>query len=165
MCLSRFLRSDLKAVDRSKTPWLVVALHRGMYVDDPTDQSSASPSALLQQQLERLLVEHSVDLVLNGHNRMYHHSCPVVQNNCVGYSSDGAALGPVHVMLGIGGAAIPLRAQADAPSWLEAQSYEHGFAELTADKRSLQLQVSNWWLTLRERTLTGGPDKCVHKQI
>lgn len=138
----RFLRADLSAVDRSKTPWVVVGMHRGMYVDDVSDQGPGSPSAKLQQQIERLLVEHSVDLVLNGHNRMYHHSCPVIQGLCVGYSPEGAALGPVHAMVGIGGAAIPIKALATAPSWLESIDFEHGVAQLIASKSTLQLQVS-----------------------
>lgn len=135
------MQTDLSSVVRSKTPWVVVGMHRGMYVDDPTDSGPGSPSQKLQEQVERLLVEHSVDLVLNGHARLYHQSCPIVQGNCVGFSSDGSALGPVHAMLGIGGAAIPLRAKAQAPEWLVAEAFEHGVAQLVADTTSLQLQV------------------------
>lgn len=116
-------------------------MHRGMYVDDPTDVGLGSPSYTLQQQLERLLVEKSVDLVLNGHARMYHHSCPIVQGHCVGYNDDGSAQGPVHAMLGIGGAAMPLRASAAAPFWVVQEAFEHGAAQLVADKTSLTLQV------------------------
>lgn len=142
--LCRWLKSDLTAVDRSKTPWVVVGMHRGMYVDDPTDAGVGSPSVTLQHQIERLLVENSVDLVLNGHARLYHHSCPIVQGHCVGYDTDGAAKGPVHAMLGIGGAAMPLRAQADKPFWVVEESFEHGVAQLVADKTSLTLQVGGW---------------------
>lgn len=137
----RWLKSDLSAVDRSKTPWVVVGMHRGMYVDDPSESGPESPSATLQEQVERLLVEKSVDLVLNGHTRVYHHSCPIIQGYCVGYSTDGTAKGPVHAMLGIGGAAIPLRANAAAPFWVVQESFEHGVAQLVADKTSLTLQV------------------------
>lgn len=137
----RWLQSDLSSVDRSKTPWVVVGMHRGMYVDDPTDTGVGSPSYTLQQQLERLLVEESVDLVLNGHSRMYHHSCPIVQGHCVGYNADGSAQGPVHAMLGIGGAAMPLRASAATPFWVVKEAFEHGVAQLVADQTSLSLQV------------------------
>lgn len=139
--LRRFLEADLTSVDRSKTPWVVVGMHRGMYVDDPTDAGPGSPSATLRQQVERLLVEKSVDLVLNGHARLFHHSCPIVQGHCVGYSADGSAMGPVHAMLGIGGAAIPLRAQQAAPAWVVDEAFDHGVAQLVADKTSLKLQV------------------------
>jgi hypothetical protein len=112
-----------------------------MYTDDPTDVDPSSPSATLQAQIERLLVENSVDLVLNGHARLYHQSCPIVQGRCVGYSQDGTALGPVHAMLGIGGAAMPLRAHAAAPYWVVDEAFEHGVAEMTADKTQLTLKV------------------------
>lgn len=116
-------------------------MHRGIYVDDPSESGPESPSATLQEQVERLLVEKSVDLVLNGHTRVYHQSCPIIQGHCVGYSTDGTAKGPVHVMLGIGGAAIPLRANAAVPFWVVEESFEHGVAQLVADKTSLTLQV------------------------
>lgn len=137
----RFLESDLSSVDRSKTPWVVVGMHRGMYVDDATDMGPGSPSTTLQQQVERLFVEKSVDLVLNGHARLFHYSCPIIQDHCVGFSEDGSAMGPVHAMLGIGGAAIPLRAQQAAPAWVVDEAFDNGVAQLLADKTSLKMQV------------------------
>jgi hypothetical protein len=115
-----------------------------MYVDDPSQQTpdgSAYVAQQLRAELEDLLVQHQVDLVVNGHGRVYHHSCPVIKGSCVGYGEDGAARGPVHVMLGNGGAAMPLLAWASAPGWLAAESFEHGFAQLNVTQTSLQLQV------------------------
>lgn len=144
VCLRSFLAADLAAVNRSATPWVIVGMHRGMYADDPSQQAPDGAAHVAQQlrtQLEDLLVQHQVDLVLNGHGRVYHHSCPVMKGSCVGYGSDGAARGPVHVMLGNSGAAMPLLAWAAAPAWLAAESFEHGFAQLNVTQTSLQLQV------------------------
>ncbi|WIA30564.1 hypothetical protein OEZ86_000647 [Tetradesmus obliquus] len=139
-----FLAADLAAVNRSATPWVIVGMHRGMYADDPSQQAPDGAVHVAQQlrtQLEDLLVQHQVDLVLNGHGRVYHHSCPLMKGSCVGYGSDGAARGPVHVMLGNSGAAMPLLAWAAAPAWLAAESFEHGFAQLNVTQTSLQLQM------------------------
>jgi hypothetical protein len=140
----RFLQSDLSAVDRSTTPWVVVGMHRGIYVDAPPSASASSDAVVaanLARDIEQLLVDSGVDLVLNGHGRMFTQSCPVVRGGCVDYGAEGAALGPVHVNIGSSGAAIPLRGAAVAPAWMVAESFEHSFGQLSANAASLSLQV------------------------
>lgn len=69
-------RADLGAVDRARTPWLVVAAHRSLYcscdADCDGDAAAVRDGPL---GLEALLLEFRADLFLNGHEhnaeRMY----------------------------------------------------------------------------------------------
>lgn len=63
--LHRFMEQDLASVDRSITPWVVVAGHRPMYLSIEKDYFSSGyyhVSLELQAQLEDLLVMHKVIL-------------------------------------------------------------------------------------------------------
>lgn len=57
--------SALQQVDRSRTPWLVAALHR-MVVAPSTDKHDLINMARLQRDLEDLFLQYKVDLVLQG---------------------------------------------------------------------------------------------------
>lgn len=52
-------------VDRARTPWLVVGLHRQM-VGPTSDPVNVLNLARLQGNLEVLFLQHKVDLVLQG---------------------------------------------------------------------------------------------------
>jgi hypothetical protein len=56
---------DLLQVDRVRTPWLVVGLHRQM-VGPTTDPVNVENLVRLQGDLEGLFLQHEVDLVLQG---------------------------------------------------------------------------------------------------
>jgi acid phosphatase type 7 len=59
-----WLRRDLAAVDRRKTPWVVAAGHRPWYVSTTT-----CPEC--QAAFEPLLLQYGVDVVLHGHKHFY----------------------------------------------------------------------------------------------
>ena len=59
-----FLERDLRSVDRSATPWLVVGMHRPMY--NSRDDGDWSINMGMRAALEELFVEAKVDLVLSG---------------------------------------------------------------------------------------------------
>ncbi|THZ14343.1 Metallo-dependent phosphatase [Aureobasidium pullulans] len=65
-----WLAADLAAVDRTKTPWIIVMLHRGWYVDYPGGCTAC------QQAFEPLFNTYGVDLVLTGHNHFYQRNAP-----------------------------------------------------------------------------------------
>lgn len=65
-----WLAADLAAVDRTLTPWVVVAGHRPWY-------SSGSVCASCQTAFEPLFVKYNVDLVLAGHFHVYERNAPV----------------------------------------------------------------------------------------
>jgi hypothetical protein len=60
-----WLSRDLKAVDRSVTPWVVVTMHRPMY--SPEAGAAYDEGQGIIASLEPLFVDMRVDMVLSGH--------------------------------------------------------------------------------------------------
>ena len=58
-----WLGLDLGAVDRAKTPWVVVTNHRQIWLGSETGGLMGKE----QQDLEPLFLDHNVDLVLTAH--------------------------------------------------------------------------------------------------
>ena len=78
----KFLDQHMQGVDRSKTPWLIFAGHRPMYVDSSNNDPPAGDlpvAKLLRESVEPLLMKYKVDLALWGHNHSYQTTCPVYQ--------------------------------------------------------------------------------------
>lgn len=99
-----WIASQLAAVDRAATPWLVVAAHRPMYADTP-DDGDVAVAGLMLEHLEPMFAAAQVDVVLSGHVHTYSRSCPVLKGTCVDADgADGTARGPVHLLFGHGGA-------------------------------------------------------------
>lgn len=65
-----WLQRDLATVDRSRTPWVIVEMHRPMY-NNEKHFSDYVVALGLQIELEELLVRYNVDLVLAGHYHSY----------------------------------------------------------------------------------------------
>lgn len=117
----RWLTSQLQTVNRSRTPWVIVAGHRPMYSSD-----KATDSGPLQRYLESLLLQFNVDVELAGHMHCTELSAPVANNvaNMTGvqqnspsswtYTNPGA---PVHITAGTLGALIRESFHSPAPSW------------------------------------------------
>ncbi|GMH45633.1 hypothetical protein BSKO_13590 [Bryopsis sp. KO-2023] len=103
----QFMDEDLSAVDRSATPWVVVAGHRPMYLSiTPYHRRGGyyTVSIELQQHMEPLLMKHKVDMMWGGHHHSYHRTCPVYKQKCVGVTENsGTALAPVHFVFGTAG--------------------------------------------------------------
>ncbi|ANB11048.1 hypothetical protein AWJ20_3844 [Sugiyamaella lignohabitans] len=66
----QWLEADLAAVDRTKTPWLVVAGHRPWY-------SASTVCTECQEAFENLVIKYKVDLVMAGHVHYYERDAPV----------------------------------------------------------------------------------------
>jgi len=89
----RWLETNLKAVDRKLTPWLVVGWHRPWYNSNWVHQGEAEK---MRVALEELLYAHKVDLCVTGHVHAYERSHPV-------YKQEITPDGPVHITIGTGG--------------------------------------------------------------
>jgi len=94
-----WLEDDLKSVDRSKTPWLVLELHRPIY------ESEAIPKEYrvgieIRHRIEDLLLQYGVDMVLAGHYHSYQRTCAGLYKSKCGHG------GPVHIMVGSAGAQL-----------------------------------------------------------
>lgn len=73
-----WLEADLAAVDRSKTPWVIVAGHRPWYLSSSDDGTICS---MCKDVFEPLLVKHNVDLVLSGHSHVYERQSPIANGH------------------------------------------------------------------------------------
>ena len=65
-----WLEADLRSVNRTRTPWVVVESHRPMYESESLfDQAAVCVG--MRYQIEDLLYEYGVDVFLAGHYHMY----------------------------------------------------------------------------------------------
>eukprot|EP00884_Botryococcus_braunii_P007140 jgi/Botrbrau1/16427/Bobra.0142s0026.1 len=95
----KWMLEEMARVDRCVTPWLVVAMHRPMYVIFP-HKSNRRVGEHLQQELESSFAKFGVDVVLSGHVHSYSRTCNVVNNICLTNNREGGA---THVVVGCGG--------------------------------------------------------------
>lgn len=70
-----WLAADLASVDRSKTPWVIVAGHRPWYVNYQNKSSAVCWEC--KDVFEPLFLNYSVDLVLSGHVHAYQRNAPM----------------------------------------------------------------------------------------
>lgn len=146
-----FLKQDLKAVDRSKTPWIVFAGHRPMYTSS-NYTSERMQREHLQSSIEPLLVAYQVDIAYWGHVHVYERTCGMVNFTCA--SSDNDA--PVHMVVGSagntfqvlwmptylpapGGATNDNRHRVQ-PAWSIFRTAEYGFSRMKANSSHFHLQ-------------------------
>ena len=90
-----WLLSELKSVDRSITPWVIVMLHCPLYntfKNHHHDIFTTEARAIL----EPLFVEYTVNFVIAGHVHAYMRTCPVASSRC-------NPRGPIHIIQGNGG--------------------------------------------------------------
>ena len=154
-----WLERELSAIDRSKTPWVILGGHRPGIIDStdgPDDRETApgmkNPSDLsvmdeLQRDVWPLLVKYGVDLAFWGHNHVYQRSCAWraigqgsfnASDGCVSYSQkgeDGVATyveptAPVSVVVGTGGAKHTKNGLGQP--FVEKAFHEFGYIRLTA---------------------------------
>ncbi|RFU33810.1 hypothetical protein B7463_g2574, partial [Scytalidium lignicola] len=70
-----WLAADLAAVNRSKTPWVIVAGHRPWYLSHAN--ASGTICWTCKDVFEPLLIHYKVDLVLSGHSHVYERNAPL----------------------------------------------------------------------------------------
>ncbi|GMP84521.1 hypothetical protein CsSME_00038019 [Camellia sinensis var. sinensis] len=90
-----WLQSDLRKVDRTKTPWLVVLLHAPWYNSNTAHQGEVE-SVNMKAAMEGLLYGARVDVIFSGHVHAYERFTRVYKektDNC----------GPVYINIGDGG--------------------------------------------------------------
>ena len=141
----KFLLNDLRSVDRSKTPWVVVGWHRPMYVDQPAFKPFTGDSvvaAKFRKHIEPLFAEYQVDVIFSGHIHKYTRSCPVLKGTCVGYDAkDKTANGPIHLTTGNAGAPGVYFEYLEKPSWREFATSDYGFGEITVTRTNFTFKL------------------------
>lgn len=151
----QFISRDLGSVDRTRTPWVVVAAHRPMYCS--IEGCSVSSKNLkgtiidkLRETFENVYKQFNVDVGLYGHFHNYERSCQMRANfDCVARegSEFAAGKGPIHVVVGMAGNAhnsnwanfypkSPLATKLDThqqPDWVIFRSMGIGYTHIHAN--------------------------------
>ena len=98
-----FLLHDLKNVDRSVTPWVVLETHRPLYEGETGNQWMANTRVgeSMRHAIEDLLYDYEVDIVLGGHYHEYHRTCDRLYKSVCNSPS-----GPMHITVGSAGAPL-----------------------------------------------------------
>ncbi|GMF09340.1 unnamed protein product [Phytophthora lilii] len=125
--LHKWLVNDLKSVDRSKTPWLFVYIHRPLYCS-VAYSGDYYRSLLFRDELEQELAVYHVDIVFAGHYHSYERTCAVFGDRCI-ESPSGKAMAPVHLMVGSGGYTVD-DAGFYRSRWREQGFLEHGYGRV-----------------------------------
>ena len=122
----QWLLQELKSVDRSQTPWLIVTIHVPVYnafhIHHHDKQIIAAKA-----NLEALFVEYKVNLVVAGHVHAYQ------RTKNVAFGKEDPA-GPVYVIVGAGGRQCKADFEQEEPEpWLavrDATRYGYGTLEI-----------------------------------
>jgi len=142
-----FLAKDLASVDRLKTPWVIFAGHRPMYISSTNNAQPAGDqpiALLLRQHVEPLLFHNKVDMAWWGHHHSYQRSCPVFNETCT-------AGGTTHVVIGMGGMGLSTNIELVPPKWLRyLDDLEYGYSRLFITKSTLHMQFFNEQRVLRD---------------
>lgn len=116
-----WIEKDLRSVNRSVTPWVIVGGHRHMYTSEEEFIGESEIRVMLQLYLEPLLYHYHVDVNLFAHRHSYERSCPMYENQCV---SDGVT----HVLIGMAGQTLDA-GKYTSTEW--SQSYDQHFGYTT----------------------------------
>ncbi|KNC52389.1 purple acid phosphatase 18 [Thecamonas trahens ATCC 50062] len=127
-----WLAADLKAVDRRRTPWLVLVSHRPFLASDAFEHTAHIPGAPLVDSVGRLAAAAGVDLVVSGHCHVYERTLPTLPSGAV--TSHGAANGtvfhapgaPIWIVAGTGGAIYPDSWVVPIPPWSAVRIHKLG---------------------------------------
>lgn len=119
----KWLKRELKQIDRCRTPWVLVMMHTPWYSSNTVHWEEAE---LMRKDMEPLLYAAGVDLVLNGHVHAVERTHPL-------YNWTVNPCGITYLTLGDGGnregAALPYREP--APAWSAFREGSFGIGLLT----------------------------------
>jgi hypothetical protein len=128
-----WLRTDLAAVNRTKTPWIVVLIHRPLYCTSELAGTDCGTFArLLRTAVESLFVAYDVDLVIQAHRHNYESSYPVAYGKVTRNKS------PVYVVNGSAGSREGITGgfTNPAPAWSRFRSLDYGYGLLSIHNAS-----------------------------
>ena len=125
-----WIDNDLRSVNRTLTPWLIVGSHRHMYSSQYDSAGENNIAANLQLHLEPLFYKYHVDLNLFAHRHSYERTCPMFQNKCV---SDGVT----HVLIGMAGQSLDT-SKYQSVEWSKYRDIQFGYTTIYANQTYLQ---------------------------
>ncbi|XP_066927057.1 uncharacterized protein [Clytia hemisphaerica] len=117
-----WLEKDLKSVDRTKTPWIIIGGHRAMYCSAlmPDDYVV---SLNMQRLFEDLLHKYNVDLAFWAHYHSYERTCRVYKQQC------SKTEGTVHMVIGAAGRSTDPDAWLPKP-WSAYHYVDYGYGKV-----------------------------------
>ncbi|KAB8074926.1 Metallo-dependent phosphatase-like protein [Aspergillus leporis] len=129
-----FLEADLASVDRTVTPWVIVAGHRPWYT---TGSGSCEPC---QEAFEEMLYKYGVDLGVFGHVHNSQRFLPV-HNNTADANGMNDPTAPMYIVAGGAGNIEGLSSVGTKPSYTEfvyAEDYSYSTLRIL-DANNLQV--------------------------
>ena len=115
-----WMDSEFEAIGRSNTPWVIVLIHRPLYVVLPHKSNRIVGEHLIEM-LEDTFVEQKVSLVVSGHVHSMSRSCPLLKGKCKKH-------GITYITMGSAGKEISaLDDPDDQPDWLASAQLVFGF--------------------------------------
>ena len=125
-----WLEQDLKQVNRTSTPWLILSTYRPLY-NGFLDFENNDVGIGMRMEIEDLLREYDVDLVLSGRYRSYHRTCDGL------HSSVCDRGGPTHVTVGTGGVGLTENVQLYPNMWSKKSiPNQYGYGLVTVSNSS-----------------------------
>ncbi|XP_066910736.1 uncharacterized protein [Clytia hemisphaerica] len=119
----RWLENDLKNVDRTKTPFVIVSAHRPMYCSEYYPGPDWTTILGQQQYLEDLLYKYQVDVGLWAHYHIYERTCKVYRNEC---REDGIT----HLVVGTGGVNLEIN-KWFTKEWSKVRDADFGYGRFS----------------------------------
>jgi len=129
-----WMEQDLKAVNRSVTPFLIVTGHRPMY-NSEMYESDYRVCKNMRSSFESLLTENHVDVFLAGHYHSMEVTCAVSNEVCVGLDGPGV----YHITVGSAGAWVDTAGYYDVP-WRAYAEQTYGYERVTTTADELVLE-------------------------
>mmetsp|Transcript_1795 Transcript_1795/g.2594 ORF Transcript_1795/g.2594 Transcript_1795/m.2594 type:complete len:571 (-) Transcript_1795:484-2196(-) len=120
-------------VDRCRTPWLVVAHHRPMYVVYP-HKDNRMVGEHLKDIFEDLLIQNHVDVTISGHVHSYYRTCAVRNDKC-----DSKA-GVTHLVVGSAGHSLS-GVTGSQEDWVKSSLVQFGFGVFTIEREEEEMLV------------------------
>ena len=130
-----WLDKDLSAVNRTKTPWVVVTSHRPVYTTQLCIIPDYVVSRFMRQALDPLFEKHKVNLVLVAHLHGYERTCLIKRGECV---ENG---GTQHITIGSAGASLDICG--DSPilgPYSKAGTNQWGYLRVEASEERMKLE-------------------------
>ena len=135
-----WILADLAAVDRSVTPWVVMAQHRPLLCSTQSEAGDHVPGGTFLRNLEPALLANKVDLFLTGHEHLYERTHSV-NNGTVVARADASnnntmtdPPAPVYVVQGTAGAFVGGDWMQPQPEWSavrNGETYGYGIMEFS----------------------------------
>ena len=131
----------LANASREAHPWVIVLGHKPMY----SSNSYHGSEVALRDAVEHLLVNHSVDLAIWGHDHSYERTYPVIAEEVFDIGDQNGTVfasptAPVHLVVGTAGQTPYDDFDDPQPGWSAHREASFGIALLDVDRYSLKMQ-------------------------